>query len=99
MRSGFSTAFAAGDGRDPVPLRAPTKADSSVTAGAGSTPRAPIPCLGAFGPIDESVVSVKVSTGKEARKPAERRQENKARKTRRKRIWRITYEHKTGRRT
>src|SRR2546422_968093 len=68
MRSGFSVAFAAGDGRDPVPLQAPTKADSSATAGADSTPGAHIPCLGALGPTDESVVNVKVSTEKEVRR-------------------------------
>src|SRR2546425_10396504 len=58
MRSGFSAAFAASDGRDPVPRRAQTKAGSSATAGADSTPDAPIPCLGTLGPIDDSVVNV-----------------------------------------
>ncbi len=57
--SGFSAAFAASDAKDPVPLQAPTKADSSATAGADSTPDGPIPCLDALGPIDdESVVNV-----------------------------------------
>jgi len=67
MRLGFSSAFATSDGRDPVPLQAPTKADSSETAGADSTPGAHIPCLGTLGPIDESVVNVKVSTEKVGR--------------------------------
>src|SRR5436853_3855625 len=84
MRLGFSSAFAASDGTDPVPLRAPTKADSSATAGADSTPDACIPCLGALGPTDESVVNVTEYRRRwnERRKPVERLQE-KARKTRR----------------
>ena len=85
MRSGFSAAFAAGDGRDPVPLQAPKKADSSATAGADSTPGAHIPCLGTLGLTDESVVNVKVSTGEgrnEGRKPRNGDyKENKARNT------------------
>ena len=58
MRSGFSAAFAASDGRDPVPPQAPTKADLSATAGADSVPDAPIPFLGTLGPTNDSVVNV-----------------------------------------
>src|SRR5439155_5535986 len=94
--SSFSGAFAASDGRNPVPLRAPTKADSLATAGADSTPCAPISCLGTLGPIDESIVNIKRGVNGDGRKDGKHGMETTRKQSGKhtgKRIQRTTYEH------